>query len=56
METRAGGGDIECSHLISVTGHLFAVRSMSSNKGLKNNDLGSFGQMTLWEVLSKDLD
>lgn len=29
---------------------------MSSNKGLKNNDLGSFGQMTLWEVLSKDLN
>ncbi|CAB1439814.1 unnamed protein product [Pleuronectes platessa] len=50
-----GGGVIECLHLISVTGHLFVARSMSSTKGLKNNDYCSFGQMTLWEVLSEDL-
>lgn len=37
-ERRMGRWDIECLHLISVTGHLFAARSMSSNKGLRNND------------------
>lgn len=39
VESRVGGRrDIECLHLISVTDLLFAVRSMNSNKGLKNND------------------
>lgn len=38
VESGIGRWDIECLHLISVTGHLVAVRSMSSNKGLKNND------------------
>lgn len=38
VERRMGRWDIECLHLISVTGHLFAARSMSSNKGLRNND------------------
>lgn len=36
--SRKGRRDIKCLHLISVTGHLFVGRSMSSSKGLKNND------------------
>lgn len=52
---KGGGGerrrwDIERLHLISVTGHLFAARSMSSNEGFRNNDWRSFGQTTLQEV------
>lgn len=38
VASRIGRWDIKCSHLISVTGHLFVGRSMSSSKGLKNND------------------
>lgn len=38
VESRMPGWVIECLHLISVTGHLFVVRSMSSDVGLRYND------------------
>lgn len=56
VASRIGRWDIKCLHLISVTGHLFVGRSMSSSKGLKNNDWRSFEQMTLREVPSEDLN